>query len=211
VSLNRTNIELIALGLLLLAALVAFFVWLVVRAGVPEPRPAGRSSVERGHEVSDAPTWYPVAFAIFLTILAGLVVVIAAGLFRGFRTAEYQQYAGAYPQLRVPVAPSTEPQLQSDDVLDMNRMRTREDAILNSYGWADQANGEVRIPITQAMQVIAQQGLPPTPKEAAAQYNVDPNAVSLLPVPARGGGVPGAVAPPTPGLKPPVVSAGVSH
>ena len=201
-SLNRTNIELIVLGLLLVAALAGFFIWLAVRAAEPEPPPAGKPSLERGHEVSDAPTWYPVAFAFFLTILAGLVVVIAAGLFRSFRTAEHNQYADAYSQLRTPTPLTTEPLLQSDETFDMNRLRAREDALLASYGWADQANGEVRIPIAQAMQIIAQQGLPATPKDAAAQYNVDPNAVSLLPVPARGGGAPGPLPPAAPVLTP---------
>jgi hypothetical protein len=53
--------------------------------------------------------------------------------------------------------------LQTDDVADMNRLRAREDAVLNSYGWADQNAGFVHIPIDEAMKKIEQEGLPVRP------------------------------------------------
>jgi hypothetical protein len=52
------------------------------------------------------------------------------------------------------------PKLQSNDAADMNTFRAQEEQILNSYGWVDQNAGVARIPIEQAMQVVAKQGLP---------------------------------------------------
>lgn len=73
--------------------------------------------------------------------------------------------------------------------------RANEAAQLESYGWIDKANGIARIPIAQAMAVIAAQGLPvgippteaatPTPESAAAvdlsnlTYNKDIQPIFL--------------------------------
>ena len=39
-------------------------------------------------------------------------------------------------------------------------MHAREDLLLDNYTWVDQSKGTVRIPIEQAMKLIAQRGLP---------------------------------------------------
>ena len=51
--------------------------------------------------------------------------------------------------------------LQMDDGnQDMADMHEREDLLLDHYTWVNQQQGTVRIPIGQAMQIIAQRGLP---------------------------------------------------
>jgi len=52
-----------------------------------------------------------------------------------------------------------EPRLQPNPNFDMLTLRTEEDALLSSYGWADRTTGKVRIPIDRAMDLIAAQGL----------------------------------------------------
>ena len=42
-------------------------------------------------------------------------------------------------------------------------MHSREDLLLDNYSWADQAHDKVRIPIDQAMWLLAKQGLPVAP------------------------------------------------
>ena len=42
-------------------------------------------------------------------------------------------------------------------------MHAREDLLLDNYTWVDQSKGTVRIPIEQAMQLIAQRGLKAAP------------------------------------------------
>ncbi|MEO8503067.1 MAG: hypothetical protein ABI609_04135 [Acidobacteriota bacterium] len=51
------------------------------------------------------------------------------------------------------------PLLQADPTLDMVQLRAAEDAALTSYGWVDRASGTVRIPIREAINRIAAQGL----------------------------------------------------
>jgi hypothetical protein len=80
------------------------------------------------------------------------------------------------------------PTLQPDDVADMNKMRTENNAQLDSYGYVDPKAGVVHIPIQQAIQELAKQGLPtrPTPTEQSpvAQFGTGQDTV-----PGAGGGV----------------------
>ena len=63
-----------------------------------------------------------------------------------------------------------EPRLQEQPTADINALRAKEDAILTSYGWVDGEAGIVRIPIEEAMRLVAERGVPkgvgtPTPEE----------------------------------------------
>jgi hypothetical protein len=56
------------------------------------------------------------------------------------------------------------PRLQVDDGnQEIADLHAREDLLLNNYSWADKAQGKVRIPIEQAMQLLAKRGLPVAP------------------------------------------------
>jgi hypothetical protein len=53
------------------------------------------------------------------------------------------------------------PRLQTDDGNEeIAEMHAREDLLLDYYSWVDRSSGKVRIPISRAMQLIAQHGLP---------------------------------------------------
>jgi hypothetical protein len=56
------------------------------------------------------------------------------------------------------------PRLETNERLEINNFRLQEEQRLNSYGWVDQQAGVVHIPIERAMELIARQGLPTTPK-----------------------------------------------
>ena len=45
---------------------------------------------------------------------------------------------------------------------DLQAVRAQEDRILTTYGWVDKSRGVVRIPIDEAMRLVAEQGLPAT-------------------------------------------------
>lgn len=65
--------------------------------------------------------------------------------------ADYEQYAEkAFPN----------PRLETDERNQLNQIRTREDDLLDSYGWVDEKAGTVRIPIERAMDLLVQRGLP---------------------------------------------------
>ena len=50
--------------------------------------------------------------------------------------------------------------------VEMQRFRTREKDMLNSYGWVDQKAGIVRIPIEDAKKLLLEKGLPARPQTA---------------------------------------------
>lgn len=61
-----------------------------------------------------------------------------------------------------------EPRLEAAPGETADFVRSREDPVLTSYGWVDQKNGVVRLPIQQAMNVIAQKGLPSRPANTSS-------------------------------------------
>jgi hypothetical protein len=57
-----------------------------------------------------------------------------------------------------------EPRLEDNERTELNDFRYGVEEKLNSYGWVDKNAGIAHIPIEQAMQSIAQKGLPTTPQ-----------------------------------------------
>ena len=68
---------------------------------------------------------------------------------------------------RTPVAPpalsSEAPALEVTPRHDLQNFNRSESEFVNSYGWTDRSHGVVRIPITRAMEFVAQRGLPGWP------------------------------------------------
>jgi hypothetical protein len=72
------------------------------------------------------------------------------------------------PELQNKMATMTQqfptPRLQTDDGnQEIADLHAKEDLLLENYSWVDQSQGKVRIPIEQAMGLIAQRGLPVAP------------------------------------------------
>jgi hypothetical protein len=65
---------------------------------------------------------------------------------------------GLRPRPQAPVSPRVE----------MDQLRADENAILENYGWIDPNKGTVRIPIEQAIEIVAQKGLPAKVSPAGA-------------------------------------------
>jgi hypothetical protein len=65
--------------------------------------------------------------------------------------------------------------------VELQQLRDDEDAILNTYGWVDPNKGTVRIPIGQAIDIVAQKGLPSKPSPAGSDndgYRMIPSVAS---------------------------------
>jgi len=67
------------------------------------------------------------------------------------------------------------PRLERNERIEIYDFRLEEEQTLNSYGWVDEKAGVIRIPIERAMQLVAQRGLPTTPKAGTAP----PSAVNV--------------------------------
>ena len=72
-------------------------------------------------------------------------------------------------QHRTPSAPpalnADAPQLETTPRDDLQRFQRGEAQFAQSYGWTDHSNGTVRIPISRAMQLLAERGLPGWPTQ----------------------------------------------
>jgi hypothetical protein len=96
-------------------------------------------------------------------VLVGMWIIVAL-LYFYFAFLAHERAKTSPPPLPIelhgnPMPP--EPRLQESPRQDLKAMRAREDWDLNHYVWVDKANGKVAIPIERAMQLLAQQGIPP--------------------------------------------------
>jgi hypothetical protein len=129
---------------------------------MPEAKPSGGSGA--GHELSDLS---PRAIAIFGVALAATViacVILAMWIFGFFAALETKLDLPPSP-LAKPAAPAG-PHLQVSAPKDLEEMRAAEEKVLTNYDWVDRQAGTVRIPIDRAMQLLAERGLPASPKES---------------------------------------------
>src|SRR5262249_49918169 len=85
--------------------------------------------------------------AVFLVIL----LVLAGGFFSSISNPGLT--IGAQSSELTP-----SPDVNSGQAL--KQLRATEDALLDNYGWVDRKNGIVHIPISRAMDLILQRGLP---------------------------------------------------
>ena len=76
-----------------------------------------------------------------------------------------------------------EPRLQPEPVGELKKMRDNEEMLLMSYGWVDQAKGTVHIPIDQAIDMVAQKGLPSKVSPAGGDHD----GYRMIPSDASGG------------------------
>jgi hypothetical protein len=145
----------------------------VSEAGAPAERIDPTTRAE-GQDVNAAGV-----FLAGVGILLGLwaVVLVLYPLFTHFK---YARTGGLDPEKVLVYAPPLPPRPRNVD--DMYRklevFRAREDSALSSYRWVDRSKGIVSIPIERAMQILAQQGVPPS-KPGGAEY-YPPSAGSLM-------------------------------
>ncbi|HZP16948.1 MAG TPA: hypothetical protein VFB00_03215, partial [Terriglobales bacterium] len=117
-------------------------------------------------------------FLISLVVIGVLIYYLLWGMFRFLEAYNRKEQKPVSPlvtaeqdtRMIVPGAVQRfpEPRLETDERTEINDFRLQEEQTLNSFGWVDQNAGVVRIPITRAMELIAQRGLPTTPQAGTA-------------------------------------------
>ncbi len=122
----------------------------------------------RGHEpteIDPRPIFYFVGGLITTIVVVQLLVTGQLGWYSGRQTPAVAKISPLPPLKN---QPSREPRLQEAYAIDLAVMRRREQEELGSSGWVDEKARTVRIPIDEAMRVIANEGLPTRkPLEAA--------------------------------------------
>jgi hypothetical protein len=141
---------------------------------------------EEGYEQQDLTAQSIFAFLISLVVGGVLVYLVVLGLYKFMdarQRARHPQQSPLVHQVETDtriVSPDEikdfpEPRLERNERIEINDFRLKEEQTLNSYGWVDEKSGVVRIPIDRAMQLVAQRGLPTTPKAGT----IPPSAVNV--------------------------------
>ena len=120
------------------------------------------------YETSDAdvPTLYKWGIGLCVVIFAsmGLMWALHAALETPPVKMDHEPTAMEMERILPP-----KPRLQVNQRLDLKQIREQEQQVLHSYGWVRKESGTVRIPISRAIDMIAERGLPATkPAPAAA-------------------------------------------
>jgi hypothetical protein len=120
------------------------------------------------HETRDVNVFQISAFGIGLLLSCIVTVFAMWAMFDFFFHREDEKNAGNSAAAMMNQRPKLppEPRLQRDPKIELKDLRADEDAILGSYGWIDPNKGIVRIPIDQAIDIVAQKGLPSKPSPA---------------------------------------------
>jgi hypothetical protein len=108
-----------------------------------------------GFEQSDVNVIAVGKVGVALLLVTIFFMALLAGLFSYLKTTE-----GGHAGYIDPSTVFPEPRLERTPIPDLREIRTQEDQTLTSYGWVDQQKGIVRVPISQAMDLVVKQGLP---------------------------------------------------
>jgi hypothetical protein len=121
-------------------------------------QPAAPDGAHEGYERSDADSRGLLHSGAYL--IAVLVVVF-------FAMAWLFDFYGKVQSLGKPASPFEDarvlppaPRLQVQPRAELHAYCVEQDKLLSTYGWADEHNGVVRIPVDRAMELTLQQGLP---------------------------------------------------
>jgi hypothetical protein len=141
---------------------------------------------DEGFERQDLSAHGVFAFLISLAVGGVLVYFVVWGLY-DFMDARQRSHQPQQSPLVKQVQTDTrnvspdeitkfpQPRLERNERVEIKDFRLKEEQTLNSYGWVDEKAGVVRIPIERAMQLVAQRGLPTTPRAGT----VPPAAVDV--------------------------------
>jgi hypothetical protein len=124
--------------------------------------PGDHPVVAVGHETTDADLGSTERIIVVMVVGLGIAAAIVWGMFSYLRTQ------AALNDLRpLPIASGRQgdrvpplPRLQTRPAADLQTFRAAEDAALEGYQWVDRQHGIARIPVSRAIDIVAEKGLP---------------------------------------------------
>lgn len=117
-------------------------------------------SLEHGYETRDARLRPILIFAAGLAALALVSVALMSLLQSRFEADAASHATEPVHPLAQDLDLFPEPRLQEQAAQDMEQHRAWEEQLLDSYGWIDRERERVRIPVSEAMERVAREGLP---------------------------------------------------
>ena len=138
-----------------------------------------------GHEHTDADVRMIVHFAVWLAASAIVVHILMWFTFAIFVDVRERTGPAEFPLAseqgpRLPSGPRLQPK-PANEIYDFHRQET---AVLDGYSWVDKSAGTVRIPISEAMRLTLERGLPSRPADATGAAG---DASALVPTDASAG------------------------
>jgi hypothetical protein len=145
----------------------------------------GDHNPQVSHERRDIDVFQITSFGVGLLIAFLVSVGAMWALFDYFAAREDAKNASnpAAAMMREKSKLPPEPRLQERPQVELKDLRADEDAILNGYGWVDPAKNIVRIPIDEAIELVAKRGLPYKPSPTGS----DNDGFRMIPEDSSGG------------------------
>lgn len=136
--------------------------------------------VEVRHETTDADLGITERIIVAMVVVVGLIAAIVWGMYAYLRTE-----AALSDPRPLPIARGRQgdrvpplPRLQTRPAVDLQGFRAAEDAALNAYEWVDRQRGIARVPVSRAIDIVAEKGLPRWAPTAPAAPGQPPGAAS---------------------------------
>jgi hypothetical protein len=136
-------------------------------------QPPPDSSQPPGHEMTDVSPWAIAFSTVCLGLMVTGVMVFLSWLFWRFE-ADAKQRDVAQSSTSVE-STYTGPLLQPQPSVELARFRRSEERRLSSYGWIDRKQRVIRIPITRAIEILAERDLPETTGSLDPNRQQEPN------------------------------------
>ena len=112
-----------------------------------------------GYEVTDVatpPIWKFLGYLFAVTFGS---IALMYGMFyglKGYNESQEPEPTAMEQQRSLPAGT----RLQVNEPQDLKTYRAKEEKALNSYGWEDKSVDAVLIPVSRAMEIVAEKGLP---------------------------------------------------
>ncbi len=139
--------------------------------------PASKEALSAGHEVGDIhpkPIIVGLIAVILFSAVSFAVVVVLFKFLADDATRNSPRPSPLNPTRAARMAP--EPRLQVDAWGDWDTYKASQDRLLENYSWVDKESLLVRVPVTRAMEIVLERGLPQRPGGMPAPAAVDPGS-----------------------------------
>jgi hypothetical protein len=122
-------------------------------------KPHNAPATTPGYETSDANAGGVFKFLVALGIVLVVSGLVCWGLFRYFSAHDVDQAVSVSPFADTRQLPLG-PQLQVNPREDWLKFREEQEKSLETYAWENRTAGTVRVPIEEAMELLAKKGVP---------------------------------------------------
>jgi len=122
------------------------------------------------YEKTDAHAGATVRAGLFILGVMFLTALVLVPMYRFLGRGETRAQKPAATVLKPDAAAPAFPRLVASEPAVLAEFRAQENAFLGEYGWVEKDKGIARMPIDEAMRIVAERGLPrfPAPEPAAA-------------------------------------------